>query len=74
MQGIWLCYPCLSLIQTHWSQQALPEVGGELLLKKPELQQVNKEGQKVQIFVPDTFYFAVLMLLRAAWAPLPWVG
>lgn len=49
------------------------EDGGELLLKKPELQQVNKKGPKVQFFVADTFYFAVLMLLGAAQAPLPWV-
>lgn len=50
------------------------EDGGEVLLKKPELQQIDKEGPKVQIFVPDTFYFAVLMLLGAACVPLPWAG
>lgn len=50
------------------------EAGGELPLKKPELQQVNKEKLKGQIFVADTFYFAVLMLLGTAWPPLPWAG
>lgn len=33
------------------------EAGGELPLKKPELQQVNKEKLKGQIFVADTFLF-----------------
>lgn len=63
MQSIRLCYGDPSKLD--W---------GELLLKKPELQQVDKEGPKVQIFVPDTFYFVVLVLLGAVWAPLPWVG
>lgn len=49
------------------------EDGGELLLKKPELQQVNKDGPKAQLFVADdAFYFAVLMLLGAAWVALLW--
>lgn len=75
MQTIWLCYACLSPIQTPLEPAgSSSEDGGELLLKKPELQQVNKEGPKVQIFVPDTFYFAVLMLLGAARAPLPRTG
>lgn len=75
MQSIWLCYACLSPIQTPPEPaRSSSEDAGELLLKKPELQQVNKEGPKVQIFVADTFYFAVLMLLGTARALLPWAG
>lgn len=75
MQSIWLCYACLCPIQTPLMPAGSSSEGdGELLLKKPELQQVSKEGTKVQIFVADTFYFTVLMLLGTAWAPLPWAG
>lgn len=66
-QSIWLCYTHLSPIQT-----ALDPVGSPLRVGECcyWLQQVKKEGPKVQIIVADTFYFAVLMLLGAVWVPL----
>lgn len=61
VQSIWLCYAHLSPIQTLPEPAGSSfEIGGQLPLKKPELQQVNKEKLKGQIFVADTFLFLFL--------------